>query len=107
MTVCFLGIDIGSVALKGVLLCRGQTPINVPEGFSGPVSVGADRLWFSPYVRTKGKPYDVAREFFASVRDAVGSNLVGVRLTGSAAAPVADPKYSCPIFIDVRNGIRA
>jgi len=89
MTACFLGIDIGSVALKGVLLYRGQTPPDVPDGFSGPVTVGTDRLWFSPYVRTKGKPYDVAMEFLASVRDVVGSDLIGVRLTGSAAAPVA------------------
>jgi len=84
-----LGIDIGSVALKAVLVGH-DTAAEVPEGFEGPVEYGGLHVWFGPYVRTLGKPREVAEELLALVRAKSGLSLTGVRLTGSAAGPVAE-----------------
>ncbi len=85
----YLGVDIGSVALKAVLLSTKTSHGRLPAGFSQGVETAWCTAWFSPYIRTKGRPAEAAGRMIDAVVKAVGSSLLGVRLTGAAAEPVA------------------
>ena len=76
-----LGIDVGSVSVKAVVLD------------------GAGTVAFEEYRRTHGRPLDAAREVLRHAGDALGPDfpLAGAVVTGSGKALLAGPLDASPI----------
>ncbi len=101
------GIDIGSVALKSVIVALDGD--STYEGFDGPHRCGRYVFWFGPYVRTHGRPREVAEETLSLLRSLPGLELAGVRLTGSIGQQVA-ARWGVPYeneFLALARGVAA
>ncbi|MBN1423361.1 hypothetical protein JXA88_02290 [Candidatus Fermentibacteria bacterium] len=84
----YVGIDIGSVSLKTVVVSSSDEAA-LPGDFLGPRRAGDVYAWFGPYTRTQGRPRDAANAVLDALRQSAGRALAGIRLTGSAAQPIA------------------
>jgi len=92
---CYVGIDIGAVSATAAVVARGEVHFPAEADgfslFSPPGSRGAgERIYLSPYRRTRGKPLAAATELLEEIIAAVGSDQVaGLYFTGSGSKLVA------------------
>ncbi len=98
---CYVGIDIGAISGTAALLIQGQDdlPPRAAEKLH-PLSSrsrGDEKIYISPYRRTRGKPIATARELLEEIIAIVGSDRIkGVCLTGSGAK-VAGAKLAAAV----------
>ncbi len=96
---CWIGIDVGSVAVKVAVLADGaaaeRLTSDAPPGVFAPVALPDETsevsLWVTAARRTQGRPIDVARRMLDDVVDLVGGDdIAAITVAGSGGPAVAE-----------------
>ncbi|NLF29378.1 MAG: hypothetical protein GX591_00665 [Planctomycetes bacterium] len=96
---CWVGIDVGAVAVKVAVLAdgvvadrlRSDAPPEVLQPVALPEASAGLSLWIAPARRTRGRPIDVARGMLDDVVTLVGrDDIAAMTVAGSGGPAVAE-----------------